>query len=82
MQAGTLVLVKPMGELPEVVAGLSQDLLLAGQTPADLAEGIAVALNGTMPLPMPEQCSLYARRRNDRSAVVQSIRNAYLEACG
>jgi glycosyltransferase involved in cell wall biosynthesis len=46
LAAGTPVLVTPVGGLPETVEGLSDALVLAGDSPAAIAEGIAAAFAG------------------------------------
>lgn len=77
LAAGTPVLVTPNGGLPEVVRGLSPDLVLPS-TEA-MAEGLVGALRGGVPLPSSEECQGYARSRFDWSAVALRTRAVYEE---
>ena len=45
LAAGTPVIVTPIGGLPEVVSGLSKDLILEGSSPAQIADGLAARLS-------------------------------------
>lgn len=82
LAAGTPVLVTPVGGLPEVVQGLSTDLILPGSSVADLAQGLDAALGGSLPLPNAEACQKYARSRFDWPVIAEQTRNVYKEAMG
>lgn len=58
--AGTPSLVTPVGGLPEVVTGLSKDLVFSSYQPADIAAGLQSVLNGTLRLPDETTCRQYA----------------------
>lgn len=56
MATGTPSMVTPVGGLPEVVGGLSRDLILSGTTPAEISEGLIAALTGSITLPTRSKC--------------------------
>jgi glycosyltransferase involved in cell wall biosynthesis len=60
LAAGTPSMVTPVGGLPEVVAGLSADLVFASCKPGDLSAGLIAALRGDIALPTSGQCRAYA----------------------
>jgi glycogen(starch) synthase len=76
LAAGVPVLVTPIGGLPEVVGGLSGDLILPASGPAALAEGIGAALLGRLKLPTREQCQEFAKRY-DWSAIAAQTAAIY-----
>lgn len=80
LAAGTPVLVTPVGGLPEVVSGLSPDLVLPGSGAIPLAEGIGAALSGELALPNPEACQDFVRARYDWSVIAARTREVYAEA--
>ncbi len=63
MAAGTPSMVTPVGGLPEVVGGLSQNLIFSGTKATDLADGLIGTLTGTLRLPAREECREYIERR-------------------
>lgn len=63
LACGTPVLVTPIGGLPEVVTGLSPDLVLKHTTPATLADGLIRYFSGDLHLPDPAACADYASSR-------------------
>jgi glycosyltransferase involved in cell wall biosynthesis len=63
MAAGTPSMVTPVGGLPEVVGGLSQNLIFSGTRATDLAEGLIGALTGALKLPAREECRDYIEGR-------------------
>jgi len=81
LAAGTPALVTPVGGLPEVVAPLSEALVLDDKTPAALSTGLQEALRGTRPLPPSEDCHQYARRRFDWPVIAAQTQTVYAEAC-
>jgi glycogen synthase len=80
LAAGTPVLVTPVGGLPEVVEYLAPELVLAGTSPAALAEALLPALDGRLPLPSAKECQDYVRARFDWPVVAARVRDVYLEA--
>ena len=60
LASGTPVLGTPVGAIPEVLAPLSQSLLLENTSPRHIAEGIAEVLSGRRKLPSTEACERYA----------------------
>jgi glycosyltransferase involved in cell wall biosynthesis len=80
LAAGTPVLVTPVGGLPEVVRGLSERLVLPGTDAAALAEGVAGALTGVLPLPDAAACRAYAEAHFSWATVARRVRAVYEEA--
>ena len=80
LAAGTPAIVTPVGGSPEVIGGLSPDLIVPDWTPAALAAAINAALDGTLKLPTPTQCQAFARRHYDWSTVCQSVADVYRQA--
>ena len=77
LAAGTPVLVTPVGGLPEVVAGLSPDLILPGSDRANLTQGLAAALSGVLRLPDRAACRQYARENYDYRTVAERTQAVY-----
>jgi glycogen synthase len=80
LAAGTPAMVTPVGGSPEVVSGLSSDLIFADVSAAALADGVLAALRGTIALPDYAQCQAYARNHFDWSIVAARVRSVYEEA--
>ena len=80
LAAGTPAIVTPVGGSPEVVSGLSPDLIVPDWTPAALAAALTAALCGELKLPTSQQCMEFARQNFDWSTVTQKIRAVYDEA--
>jgi glycosyltransferase involved in cell wall biosynthesis len=80
MSAGTPVIVTPVGGSPEVVGGLSPDMIVPDWTPAALAAAISAALRGELKLPSSDECKDFARLNFDWAAVTQKVRAVYDEA--
>jgi glycogen synthase len=59
MATGTPSMVTPVGGLPEVVGGLSQNLIFSGTKATDIAEGLIGTLTGAFRLPAREECREY-----------------------
>lgn len=79
LAAGTPVLVTPVGGLPEVVADLAPELVLAGTSPAALADGIRGALTGTRRMPSAAACRHFAATRYNWPLVARAVRQVYKE---
>lgn len=80
LAAGTPVFVTPVGGLPEVVSGLSADLVLSGSDVGSLAEGLEAALGGELILPDAEACRNYVRVRCDWPVFAARVQEVYAEA--
>jgi glycosyltransferase involved in cell wall biosynthesis len=78
--AGTPCLVTPVGGLPEAVQGLSTQLVLKDTGPTAIADGLAAALTGALPLPDARACLAYARTNYDWPVIAERIRLVYEEA--
>lgn len=79
LAAGTPVMVTPVTSLPEVVSGLSRDLILPGTDARALAEGLTQALQGNLDLPDAQRCHAYARQYFDWSVIARQVRAVYEE---
>ena len=79
LAAGTPALVTPVGGLPEIVSGLSHDLLLPNGQPATIADRIASGLTEPTLLPDPTACQRYVQARYDWPVVAQQVRAVYEE---
>ena len=77
LAAGTPVLVTPVGGLPEVVSGLSQNLILAGSDRRSLVLGVGNVLSATLELPSREACQRYARAGFDYRTVAARTSEVY-----
>jgi glycosyltransferase involved in cell wall biosynthesis len=77
LAAGTPSLVAPVGGLPEVVAKLSADLVLASTEPRDIAAGLIAALRGA---PGEDLCLDYARKNFSPARVAEQTGLIYREA--
>jgi glycosyltransferase involved in cell wall biosynthesis len=80
MAAGTPPIVTPVGGSPEVVGGLSPDLIVPDWTPAALAAAITAAFRGDLKLPSATQCQAYARENFDWHTIAAKVRAVYDEA--
>jgi glycosyltransferase involved in cell wall biosynthesis len=80
LAAGTPSLVAPVGGLPEVVAPLSQKLVLRSGASADIASGLIAALRGDRP--GEAACLRYARERFCARRVVMETAQLYREVAG
>jgi asparagine synthase (glutamine-hydrolysing) len=77
LAAGTPVLVTPVGGLPETVAGLAPQLVLAAASADAIARGLGDALTDVVPMPSAEACRAYALAHNDWSVIVRQTRRVY-----
>lgn len=80
MAAGTPPIVTPIGGSPEVVGGLSTDLIVPDWTPEALAAALTAAFRGELKLPTFQQCQAFARANFDWTTATQRVREVYLEA--
>ncbi len=79
LAAGTPVLVTPVGGLPEVVVGLSKDLILTGSDRQSLVAGIGKVLSGSLTLPSRAACQRYAQAGFDYRTVAARTSEVYQE---
>lgn len=79
LAAGTPVLVTPVGGLPEIVRGLSPDLVLQDGTVPTLASALTAAFRGTRSLPSGNECRQYAEQYFSWSTVAHRVRSVYEE---
>lgn len=83
LACGTPAIVTPVGGLPEVVSGLSENLVFEGSSRAALADGLRSALERTRQLPSAHECAAYARARYSWPAVAKRVKAVYGDAlCG
>jgi glycosyltransferase involved in cell wall biosynthesis len=80
LAAGTPCLVAPVGGLPEVVAGLSANLVMASAAPEDIAAALGDALLGSLAMPGAAACSAYAAARFDWPIIATRVAGAYRAA--
>ena len=79
LAAGVPVMVTRVGGLPEVVAGLSPDLMFASLRVEDIADGLTAALLGNLRLPESGACAAYARRHFNSQLMAKRIAAVYRE---
>jgi glycogen synthase len=80
LAAGTPVVVTPVGGLPEVVSGLSQDLVLEGSSAAQIADGLTARLGALEKLPADNVCQAYAKENFDWPVIARKVIGVY-EKC-
>ncbi|MEM9510511.1 MAG: glycosyltransferase family 4 protein [Cyanobacteria bacterium P01_E01_bin.35] len=80
LAAGTPVLGTPVGGIPEIIRPFSQDLVLAGSAPQQLAQGMIEALSGDRILPSSDACLSYVKENYTWSAISQKIKQVYQSA--
>lgn len=80
LAAGTPVVVTPIGGLPEVVSGLSKDLILEGSSANQLADGLAARLSALGQLPSDTACQAYAKDNFDWPVIAQRVAGVYKNA--
>jgi glycosyltransferase involved in cell wall biosynthesis len=78
LACGTPAMVTPVAGLPETVQDFEPALILRGTSPADIADGIRNALDGTLVLPSSEACRAYAQRF-DWPRIAERVRSVYRE---
>jgi glycosyltransferase involved in cell wall biosynthesis len=79
LAAGTPSMVTPVGGLPEVVGGLSPDLIFASSAPGDLAAGLIAGLTGSLKLPSEGVCRQYARAQFSAPRMAERTAAVYRE---
>jgi glycosyltransferase involved in cell wall biosynthesis len=82
LASGTPVLGTPVGAIPEVLAPLSQSLLLEDTSYRHIAEGVGEVLSGRRKLPSMEACQRYATENYAWPIVVSKINVLYQDVVG
>ncbi len=77
--AGTPALVTPIGGLPEVVSGLSPNLIFASPEALDLAEGTVQALLGRVAMPSDIACRAYVQANFTSALMAERTAAVYRE---
>jgi glycosyltransferase involved in cell wall biosynthesis len=72
-------MVTKVGGLPEVVAGLSPELMFASPGSEDLARGLIEALLGRLHLPDRATCAAYAKEHFSSQLMAERIAAVYRE---
>jgi glycosyltransferase involved in cell wall biosynthesis len=80
LAAGTPCLVTPVGGLPEVVEGLSRDLVMPSAAAADIAMSLKAALRGEVKLPDARACRQYAETKFSWPLVAARVAESYGKA--
>jgi glycosyltransferase involved in cell wall biosynthesis len=71
-----------VGGLPDVVSGLSQDLVLPSIETAELAHGLSQILSGAVKLPSASRCLEYVSRNFTVALMARNTAAVYREALG
>ena len=79
MAAGTPVLVTNVGGLPEIVGGLSANLVLPDARIKTLAAYVIDVLRGNIELPSAKKCTAYVRAKYDWPVIASKVRSVYEE---
>jgi len=79
MATGTPSMVTPVGGLPEVVGGLSEDLVFAATDAGAIAEGVIQALRGGTRLPTREACRAYVQENFSSGLMAERTAAVYRE---
>ncbi len=79
LAAGTPVLVTPVGGLPEVVRGLSTDMVLPDARKETISDHLAGVLKQNIRMPDAAECKAYAQAHFDWSIIAARTRSVYEE---
>jgi glycosyltransferase involved in cell wall biosynthesis len=77
LAAGTPCVVTPVGGLADAVAPLAPQLVTSSVSAADIADTLASALLGRIPVPSAPVCTRYARAHFDWPVVAARVRDVY-----
>lgn len=80
LAAGTPVLGTPVGGIPEILQPFCSDLVFAGASPQELAQGIMDALAGERQLPSDWECQDYVQKHYSWPAIADQIKSVYQAA--
>ncbi|NJP12410.1 MAG: glycosyltransferase family 4 protein [Leptolyngbyaceae cyanobacterium RU_5_1] len=78
LACGTPALCTPVGGMPEVVAGLSTDLMTRSTDTDAIADRLTDLLTGKLPLPSRETCREYACSHFDWQIIAPQVRDVLL----
>jgi glycosyltransferase involved in cell wall biosynthesis len=81
LAAGTPSMVTPVGGLPEVISGLSPELVLASASVEDIAHAISKVVSGSISLPSSSACRSFAAEHYNVPRMVAEVADVYREAC-
>lgn len=79
LAAGTPALVTAVGGLPEVVAGLSRDLVFSAAEAEVMASHLVSVLRGDIALPTIADCEIYARENFALATAAERVAAVYRE---
>jgi glycosyltransferase involved in cell wall biosynthesis len=74
-------MVTPVGGLPEVISGLSRDLIFASASVEDIGQGISAVVSGSIALPSSSACRSFAAKHYSVPRMVAEVADVYREAC-
>ena len=80
LAAGTPVLGTPIGGIPEILRPFSEDLVLEGVAPKQLASGIIEVLSNDRILPTSKACLDYVQKNYNWQEISQRIKLVYQKA--
>jgi glycosyltransferase involved in cell wall biosynthesis len=81
LAAGTPSMVTPVGGLPEVISGLSPELVFASASVEDIAQAISKVASGSISLPSSSDCRSFAAEHYNVPRMVAEVADVYREAC-
>jgi len=82
LAAGTPCVVTPVGGLPDIVSGLSSDLVLRSIDTSSLADGLSRFLSGAVELPSDSRCLEHVSKHFTLDLMAQKTAAVYREAVG
>jgi glycosyltransferase involved in cell wall biosynthesis len=82
LAGGTPCVVTPVGGLPDIVSGLSRDLVLRSIDTASLVEGLSRIFSGTVDLPSDARCLDHVSRNFTLAQMARKTAAVYREAAG
>ena len=82
LAAGTPCVVTPVGGLPDIVSGLSQDLVLGSTDTSSLAEGLSRIFSGVVTVPSDVRCLDHVSKNFTLPLMAQRTADVYREALG
>lgn len=77
LAAGTPVLGTPVGGIPEILQPFSEELLFAGYSAEQLAQGIIEVLSDRVSLPSSEACQAYVKEHYAWSKIARQMKSVY-----
>src|SRR5882757_3926721 len=77
LAAGTPSMVTPVGGLPEVISGLSRDLIFASASVEDIAQGLLAVISGSIALPNASACRSFAAEHYSVPRMVAQVADVY-----